>query len=134
MSATSATRRGRAAARALMVDACVIRRAGAATTNPTTGAVTPTWIPVYTGACKLQSATGFAAGGQAPEAGEHAYSVQRYVLHLPVTVTDVVEGDVATITAAALDPSLVGRAYRVAGEFAKSFATARRLDVDETTA
>lgn len=134
MSAASAVRRGRAAAERLMVDQCVIRRAGPETTDPVTGVVTPTWTDIYEGRCKVQESSGFAATGQSPEAGEHAFSVQRYMLHVPMSVTGAAEGDVATITAATLDPSLVGRVYRLDGEFAKSYATARRFEVEETTA
>lgn len=133
MSAPAALRRGRVAAEQLMVDACTVRRAGPAVTDPVTGVVTATWTTVYTGQCKVAESTGFGAGSALPEAGEHAYTVQRYVLHLPASVTAPVEGDVATITAAQLDASLVGREYRIVEEFAKSFATARRFEVEETT-
>ena len=116
-----------------MVDQCTIRRAGVVTTDPVTGVVAPSWTTVYTGPCKVQEAAGFGGAGSAPDAGEHTYTVQRYVLHLPMTVTGPAEGDTVEITAAELDPSLVGRQYRVAQEFAKSYATARRLEVEETT-
>jgi hypothetical protein len=114
-----------------MVDACVIRRAGPATTSPSTGVVTPAWTDVYAGPCKVGAGAHAAVAG-APEAGEHAFVVQRYLLHLPVTATAPNEGDLATVTAAALDASLIGRTYRLAGEFAKTYATARRFQVEET--
>jgi hypothetical protein len=89
------------------------------------------WQDVYAGPCKV-AVGARAAVAEQPESGEHAFVVQRYLLHLPITVTTVVEGDVATITAAGLDAALVGRVYRLAGEFAKTFATARRFQVEET--
>lgn len=134
MSAVSATRRGRAAAERRMVDVCVIRRSGPAVTDPQTGAVTATWTDVYTGPCEVQESSGFSAAGSSPDAGEHTYTVQRYVLKVPMAAVDLIEGDTVTMTASVLDPSLVGRVYRVAQEFAKSFATARRVEVEETTA
>ena len=42
-------------------------------------------------------------------------------------------GDVATITAAALDAQLVGKRFRVVGLAHKTFLTARRLQVQEVT-
>lgn len=116
-----------------MVDTCTITRAGAPVTDATTGVVTPTWTTVYAGPCKLGESKGFGASGTEPEAGEHQYVVQGWNLHLPVAVTAPTTGDVATITAAGLDPGLVGRTYRLANEFAKTFATARRFQVEETT-
>lgn len=132
MSVTSATLRGRVAAERLMVDTCVIRRGATATTNPATGVVTQTWTQVYTGPCKLGESSGFGASGSSPEAGEHEFAVQGWKLHVPMSATAPREGDFATITAAALDPSLVGRVYRLGAEFSKTFATARRFEVEET--
>lgn len=133
MTAASAALRGRVAAERLMVDQCVIRRRAAATTDPATGVVTPAWTPVYTGPCKVQEASGLGSGSSAPDAGEHVYTVLSYVLQLPIAATAPIEGDVAEITAAALDATLIGRRYRISQEFAKTFATARRLQVEETT-
>lgn len=134
MTPVSATRRGRAAAERRMVDACVIRRPGPTVTDPQTGVVAATWTDVYAGPCEVQESSGFSAAGSAPDAGEHTYTVQRYVLKVPMTAASLAEGDTVTMTASVLDPSLVGREYRVAQEFAKTFATARRVEVEETTA
>jgi hypothetical protein len=116
-----------------MVDACVVRRPGPAATDAVSGVVTPTWTLVYSGPCKVQESAGLGSGSSAPDAGEHAYTVLSYVLHLPVSASGPREGDIAEITAAVLDASLVGRRYRISQEFAKSYATARRLQVEETT-
>lgn len=131
MSAKSAVRSGRIAAQRLMIDTCVIRRRTGEDTNPDTGAVTAVWDQVYAGPCKV-GAGARAAVPETPEAGEHAFVVQRWLLHLPITVTEPTQGDLVTITAAGLDPALVGRTYRLAAEFAKSFPTARRIQFEET--
>lgn len=116
-----------------MVDTCVIRRVTGQATDPETGVVTPTVAQVYTGKCKIQESSGFAGSGRVPDAGEHTYTLLAYVLHLPMSATAPGEGDLVEITASVLDPALVGREYRIAKEFAKTFATARRLEVEETT-
>lgn len=134
MSAVSAVGRGRVAAQRRMVDACVIRRPGPETTHPVSGVVSRTWTEVYAGPCEIQESSGFAAGGSRPDAGEHEYTVQRYVLKVPMVVTGLTAGDTATVTASVLDADLVGRVYRIVEEFSKSFATARRFQVEETTA
>lgn len=129
MSAQTVLLRGRAAAIALMVDACTIQHQTGSSTNTTTGAVTPTYSTVYTGPCKVQGA--MSAGGQ--DIAEAHLAVLRPFVHVPITVTGVVEGDVVTITASVNDVELVGRVFRVLGPDHKSFATARRLQCIEVT-
>lgn len=125
MSALSAVLRGRALAESLMVDACTItRRDGTSTTNPTTGAVTPNVTTVYTGKCRVQNR---APRTQDPAAGEAVWVEHLLELQLPMSVTGVRTGDVATITASVLDPDLAGRRLRVSVPVHKSHATARRL-------
>lgn len=133
MSATSVTLRGRTAAEARMVDACTIVRLGSETFNPTIGEYTtaaPTSL--YVGACEVQVSDGLNA--QEQETGGQVVTQRRVTVKVPMSVTGVQVDDVVTITAAALDADLVGQAFRVVGEFAKSFATARRLQVEGTTA
>ena len=48
--------RGRAAAEALMVDTCAIRRRTGETLDDTTGEVTATYDDVYSGRCRVQQA------------------------------------------------------------------------------
>jgi hypothetical protein len=131
VSATAAVRRGQVAAVRLMVDTCVIRRRGPEVTNPDTGVVTPTWTQIYNGPCKLQESAGFGAAGTEPQAGEHKFVLQGWRLHLPIAETGPTDGDVAEVTTAGVDPDLVGRRYRLGGDFAKTFATARRIQVEE---
>lgn len=130
MSAASVLARGRARAESLMCDACTIQHpTGFSAPNGVNGVLTPTYTPVYTGVCKVQGAA--SASGQ--NIAEAHVAVLSPIVHLPITVTGVVEGDVVTITAAAYDPELVGRVFRVMGPAHKSYATARRLVCSEVT-
>jgi Family of unknown function (DUF6093) len=123
--------RGRQAAEALMVDACVITRAGSTTTDDLTGAVSSTDAQVYAGKCKVQQLTGI---GRRYDAGEVSLIIRKFDVHVPIDgTTGIQRGDLVTITAAAHDPELLGTVYRVHEAFAKSFDTARRLGVEEIT-
>lgn len=131
MSAEAALAQGRIQAERLMVDACAITRVTAQVTDPLTGHVTPGTAAVYTGKCKSQTGE---ALGQAIEPGEVEAVLILTELHLPVVGSEGVRrGDVATITAAAHDTSLVGRKLRIKDVMYKTFATARRLRVEEVT-
>jgi hypothetical protein len=122
---------GRLEAEALMLDRVEIRRStGAVAQNEATGRTTAASTLVYVGPCKVQSQDALPQAGEV--AGREAVT-QRYRLDLPVAVTVVRVGDVATITEAALDAELLGRRFRVAGQHHKSQATARRLPVEEVT-
>lgn len=129
MTAQSTVQAGRAAALALMVDACQITHPGEQVTDRTTGNVyaVPDTV-VYEGPCKVQSYQPFE---QNPEAGAHTYTVQRYQVHVPVGAYVPHPGDVVTIVAAALDPHLTGRTYRVVALLHKSLATAYRLAITD---
>jgi hypothetical protein len=132
MTAASVLARGRAAAERLMVDECTITRAGEG--EPVFNETTMQYDPppgstVYTGRCRVQL-TGAMAG--TPEAAERVLVVQRATVQVPISVTGVEVDDVVTITASAHDPDLVGNRYRVRSLFAKTHATARRLEVEET--
>lgn len=131
MSATTATMRGRRAAEALMIDTCTVTRLTGSSTDPETGVITPTTATIYTGKCKIQQ-PGVASGGPA-NLGEATVMVSHPQLHLPIAATGVRSDDVATVTAAALDPDLVGRRYAIRVPAAKTFATARRLDIELVT-
>lgn len=133
MSIDTVTLRGRTAAEARMVDACTITRPGGEDTfNPNTGAyTTPAGSTVYTGACEVQVSDGLNA--QTTEAGGQVVTDQRVTVKVPVSVEGVTVDDVVTITASAHDPNLVDKTYRVLGGFAKTFATSRRLQVEEVT-
>ena len=107
MSAASVLARGRVKAAALFCDTVTIEHPTGLSTDPTTGVVTPTYSGVYTGPGKVQGAT--SPSGQ--DVAEAHLAVLSPLVHVPITVTGVVEGDVVTVTAAAYDPQLVGRVF-----------------------
>lgn len=134
MSRDSALTRGKLAAEASMVDACTIRRlTGLSAPNPSTGAVTRTYLSPnpYTGKCRVQQITGTA---RPHEVGEDFLLMQRIDVQLPVAGTEGLEvGDEVTITAAVHDQDLVGRVFLVHDLAHKSEATARRVVCSERT-
>ena len=131
MSAQTAIVRGRRVAEALMVDACTIRRRTGEATDPNSGVITPTYgADLYSGKCRVQQRQ---LGGQGQNVGEAYVIVERYEVHLPMSVTGLLEGDQITITASALDPDLVDRVFIVRDVAAKSHLTARRVGVTEVT-
>jgi hypothetical protein len=130
--------RGRAAALMLMTDTCYVRRAGAPTTNETTGVVTPSWSNVYAssgtpGACRVQEASGSDPGSEAT-AGENLTLLAGVVVSLPITATGIIPGDQVVIVAADFDTALPTRVFTVTRVLAKSHATARRLWCEEVQA
>lgn len=106
---------GQRAAELAMRDACVITRLTKVLVGDREEFLAST---VYEGKCKLQT---FEPYEQTPETVTHTATVQRYSLHVPVSVS-VMVGDLATVGA---------RRFRVAGLHDKTFQTARRLLVDE---
>lgn len=134
MSVTALLARGRLAATALMTDTCYVRRAGAPTTDGTTGIVTPTWTNVYAssgtpGACRVQEASGSEA-----QAGENLTLLSGVVVSLPITATGIIPGDQVVVVAAGFDTALPARVFTVTRVLAKSHATARRLWCEEVQA
>ena len=123
--------RGRRLAESLMVDRCTIRHRTGATTDPDTGVVTPTYVVVYSGKCKVQT---FTNRELLKTGGEHEFIDQRYEVDIPVSVVGVQANDEITLDAATYDADLVGRQYRVVGLMNKSLGTARRLGVEELVA
>ena len=130
MSAASVLARGRAAAEALMVDTCTIRRITGSTTDPDTGVITPTYSTIYTGQCRVQQQAASASG---QETGEAYALILPFVLQVPISVTGVRTEDQVTITASVHDPDLVNRMLLVKDLAHKTHATARRLGCTERT-
>lgn len=116
-----------------MIDACSITRGGGASTfDPDTGEyTTPAGSTIYVGKCEVQVTDSLNA--QDADAGGEVATVLRLTLKVPVSVTGVRIDDVATVTDSVLDPDLVGRTFRVVSPHSKSFATARRLQVEEVS-
>lgn len=129
MSAQTITVAGQRAAERLMIDSCTISAHGAVVTDPGTGVVTQSETVMYSGKCKVQSVSTVIQ--EAAVAGEHKFSTQNSVLHLPVTASYPPLDATVTITASTLSPSLVGRKYRVVGSQPKTFETAQRVQIEE---
>lgn len=116
--------RGRRMARELMTDTVVVARPGTPVTDDD-GTVTPTWITVYEGACKVQSAGGI--GSESTALGGVTQIWSTY-LHLPFDAVGLRPGDVATVTSA--NPVCDGAKYRLVNpQSDKSHATAVRWNV-----
>lgn len=131
MSRATVLTRGRAMAERGMTDACVITRVDGEHTDQATGTITPTYVTVYTGKCRLQQA---AAQASATDSGEARRLMVSRQLQLPVaTSTGILADDLVTITACPNDADLVGKVFRVREEMAKTEATARRLGIQEET-
>jgi hypothetical protein len=123
----------RRAAEALMVDAVSVSRRGGGTVDDLTGAVTGGATSIYTGRAKVQQSTAGVMGARV-DAGELSTILLRLEVHLPVVGSEgVARGDVVTVTAATHDTALVGRTFVVHDLAFKTFATARRLGVEEAT-
>lgn len=128
MTAAAALESGRRIAASLMLDSCTIVRLGQETTDPDTGEPVIPETLLYTGPAKVQT---YEAQESNPEAGGAVLTVQRYAIHIPVGSYAPEVGHVVEITAAALDPNLSGRRYRVVALLHKTLATAYRLGVTE---
>lgn len=114
-----------------MTATCKIERKTGRTIDESTGAYIDTYTTVYEGKCKVQT---FESYEQSPEAGGHTYTLMRLHLHVPISATGIQVDDRATITASASDSDLVGAVFRIAGDFAKDHATARRFPVERIAA
>lgn len=126
----AALARGRVAAQALMVDTCTVKRKTGELTNRDEGTTTPTYTTLYTGKCRVQQSQLGAASTPA-DPGEAAVRLVALEVQLPMSVTGLREGDLVTITAAALDADLVGRVFTVVGPAHGTHKTARRVQVQE---
>jgi hypothetical protein len=120
---------GRALAESLMTSACTIReKSPGLTTDPATGAVTPTLgAMVYTGPCRVRPAGREAQTTQAGGAETFTFD---YLITVPFAVTGVAEGHRLTVTASP-DPALVGVEVEVQKVDRGEHITARRLSCNE---
>lgn len=129
MSAASVLARGRAAAEALMVDTCTIRRVASESTG-TGGVVTPTLTTLYSGKCRVQQVR---AKANEVDAGEAYLLMLQLEIQLPMSVTGLQAEDQVTVSASANDADLVGRVFFVRDLAHKTHATSRRVQVQEKT-
>jgi hypothetical protein len=123
----------RAEAEGRMVDRCIVNRGpyGPGTFDPGTGTYTPgAAVEIYAGVCEVQ-VDGRLVGREI-DAGETELTTMRLTVKLPVVASaDVQVDDEVLITSSAHDPGLVGKSFRVTALHNKTFATARRLQVEE---
>jgi len=134
MSAASLIARGRIAALALMVDACVITRVTGQSTNSQTGVVTDTVATLYTGKCRVQRMPSGGIARPATVAEAQLYQTPLTV-QVPISVSGVIVDDLVTITASALDADLVGRQFWVKDPDggSKTHTTMHRLGCEEVS-
>jgi hypothetical protein len=129
VNADAAVLAGRVEAEALMVDACTITRVtGLGSINETTLAYTPTTSTIYTGKCRVKPRDN---ADRVVQYGQEAASFWPFLVSLPMSTTTVDLDDLVTITASALDASLIGKVLRVREVLAGSHLTARRLSCEE---
>lgn len=129
MTALQATIAGRREAEKLMLSTVTITRdAGPPVLNEETGEYESSLATVYTGKAKITlrgpSVRDVVAAGQ-------ILAEQKLIVSLPVTGTEgVFDGDTVTVTANRLDAALVGKQFRIAGQQAQTYATARRFEIE----
>lgn len=120
--------RAQAAAVALMVDACVVKRRSTQTTDPDTGIITQNYTTIYTGKCRVQRRTMFDRPHNVGQAYVYMLAVE---LQLPITVIGIVTEDIATITASVHDTDLVNRVFTIRGFSHKTHPSARHIQCVE---
>ncbi|GAA2237696.1 hypothetical protein GCM10010401_07370 [Rarobacter faecitabidus] len=128
----------RAMAESLMRDTVKVERI-AGKPDPESGEAPRTQVyPVESTPAKWKRGLGGIGKVQTYEAHDTVREVvgatvttQRYRVDVPVGSFAPAEGDIVTILAAALDPNLRGRTYRVEALLHKTAATAYRLQVSE---
>lgn len=113
-----------------MVDTCLIRRrTGEDVLDQNTGEVTPEYLTVYEGKCRVQQTNAQAAE---EDAGEAYLLMVRVELHLPVAVVGIEPDDEVAITTSR-DPDLISRPFAVRDLFHKTDASSRRIGLIERT-
>lgn len=118
-------------AESLMGDTGIMRRpTGRTTLDPVTDQESEIFEDVFTSRAKIQTRN---LMSRVHEAGDRSVATVRVELHLPVTAPAVRTGDIweHTQVGPLSDSQLVGRKFRVVAPAAKSFATARRFEVEE---
>lgn len=131
MTAVETLLRGRAFAEEQQIDHCVITRSlNTRTFNATTGTYAEgSEETIYDGPCQVQIAGSSDATTPSIEGG--GPTLQQLLVKLPVTATRFKIRDLVRVTAAPLDPDLVGRRFSVTAGHNKTYATARRLQCEE---
>jgi hypothetical protein len=132
MTVPGAVAMGRRFIESLMTSTCTIRArsTGDGTTDPDTGAYTPTaGATVYAGPCRVRPAGREAATSNAGGAEVFVFD---YLVSIPFAETGVTEGHRLTITDS-LDPALIGVQLEVQKVDRGEHITARRLACTEVS-
>jgi hypothetical protein len=114
-----------------MSDTGVMRRpTGRTALDPVTDQEAQVFEDVFTSKAKIQTRNLIS---RVHEAGDRSVTTVRVELHLPITAPAVRTGDIweHTTVGPLSDSQLVGRKFRVVAPAAKTFATARRFEVEE---
>jgi hypothetical protein len=114
-----------------MLDACSVKYVSGSSFNEATGADVPTYTTRFASKCKVQARE---LQSSERDAGGREVTTVRLSVHLPVSAGAVQVDDIVTITASEHDAQLVGRTFRVLAPVGKSFATARRVEVEAVVA
>lgn len=117
----------RAQAESRMTATIVVKRPGPVVEQPD-GSVTPSWTAVDSGKGRISGDRPYESN---PEAGSHAFTVQRYILSKPVSTGPYMVGDVAKVTVCPENAALVGKVFRIAGPDTRSQQTAQRMFVED---
>lgn len=128
MTADSVLIKAQAAALALMVDTCTIKRLTSTATNPETGSTTPLYSTIYSGVCRVQQRSILARAFNVAEAEVY---MGRLELHIPVSVVGVQSDDVVTIVTSLHDGDLVNRVFSLRELGHKTYESARRFSIIE---
>lgn len=123
----------RAAAENGMTDTCVIRRRTGESTDTTTMVVTPTWVQVYAGKCRLQDTGSINGGARTETPGQDYQLLVELQLQLPVGAAVLEVADEVTLTGSAHDASRVGDVLLVRDLAGKTDASALRVGVTRRT-
>ncbi len=127
--ASTATSMGRALAESLMIETCTITRVTGQVLDEITGEYTDTVEVVYSGPCKVKVPK---LHGLHVLTEGRRLTISRQELHLPVSASGgVAQNDVVTIDSSPDDASLVGHQFRATEWLAGSFATARRIAIED---
>lgn len=81
--------------------------------------------------CKFARLAQFTPDVQTEEAGEATFVTSKSSLHVPVGAPRTSTDDKAICIEANGDPALLGREFRITGPADKTYATARRLPIEE---
>lgn len=127
MTIASTVAMGRLAAENIMTATVVVKRPGPLVEN-SDGTVTQSWTTVDSGKGRISGDRPYESN---PEAGGHAFVVQRYILSKPVGTGPYLPDDMAQVTAEPNNQSLVGRFYRIVGPDGRSHQTAQRMFVED---